>query len=59
MGQCSYKDVLEDLVVASRAAIVATASAFPIVNGCYSLPRLLVQEMIEVVDSCIEGIRPY
>ena len=50
------KDVLEDLIVASRTAIVATPSAFPTVNGCYALPRILVQEMIEVVDSCIEGI---
>ena len=52
------KDVLEDLIVASRAAIVATPSAFQTVNGCYALPRILVQEMIEVVDSSIEGI-PY
>jgi len=51
-------EVATDLVRESRAAVIANLDLYQQVNGCYSLPRMRVQEMLEVIDRCIEGI-PY
>ena len=52
------KEVVDDLIVASRAAVLSSTDSLQLVNGCYAMPRLLVQGMVEVIDACIEGI-PY
>ena len=51
-------EVATDLVRESRSAVIADLDLYQQVNGCYSLPRMRVQEMLEVIDRCIEGI-PY
>ena len=51
-------DVAVDLVKESKATVIADLEVYQQVNGCYALPRMLVQEMLEVIDRCIEGI-PY
>ncbi len=50
------KDVVEDLVVASRFAVLTPTDSLQEVNGCYAMPRSLVQSLIEVIDACVEGI---
>ena len=39
-----------DLVRESRAAVIANLEVYQQVNGCYALPRMRVQEMLEVID---------
>ena len=51
-------EVAADLVKESRSAVIANLDVYQQVNGCYALPRMRVQEMLEVIDRCIEGI-PY
>ena len=51
-------EVAKDLVSESKAAVIANLEDYQLVNGCYALPRMRVQEMLEVIDRCIEGI-PY
>ena len=51
-------EVATDLVKESRSAVIAKLDVYQQVNGCYALPRMRVQEMLEVIDRCIEGI-PY
>eukprot|EP00434_Breviolum_minutum_P037644 symbB.v1.2.033388.t1/scaffold4123.1/size58836/8 len=51
-------EVATDLVKQSRSAVIADLDLYQQVNGCYALPRMRVQEMLEVIDRCIEGI-PY
>ena len=51
-------EVATDLVRESRAAVIANLEVYQQVNGCYALPRMRVQETLEVIDRCIEGI-PY
>ena len=51
-------EVAIDLVKESRAAVIDDLDLYQQVNGCYALPRMRVQEMLEVIDRCIEGI-PY
>ena len=51
-------EVATDLVRKSRSAVIANLDLYQQVNGCYALPRMRVQEMLEVIDRCIEGI-PY
>ena len=51
-------EVATDLVREFRAAVIANLDLYQQVNGCYSLPRMRVQEMLEVIDRSIEGI-PY
>ena len=51
-------EVAADLVRESKAAVIANLEIYQHVNGCYALPRMRVQEMLEVIDRCIEGI-PY
>ena len=50
------KDVVEDLITASRSAILSSTDSLQQVNGCYAMPRVLVQSLIEVIDACVEGI---
>ena len=50
------KDVVEDLIVASRSAVISSTDSLQQVNGCYAMPRALVQTLIEVIDACVEGI---
>ena len=52
------KDVVEDLVVASKHSVLSSTETLQTVNGCFSMPRTLVQSMVEVIDACVEGI-PY
>ena len=49
-------DVATDLVSASKEAVVSNLNLYPVVNGCHAMPKRLVQEMLEVIDRCIEGI---
>ena len=50
------KEVVEDLIVASRSAVISSTDSLQLVNGCYAMPRALVQNLIEVIDACVEGI---
>ena len=50
------KDVVEDLILASRSAILTSTESLKQVNGCFAMPRVLVQSLIEVIDACVEGI---
>ncbi len=50
--------MVDDLIVASRPAVISSTDSLQLVNGCYAMPRVMVQEMVEVIDACIEGI-PY
>ena len=50
------KDVVEDLISASRSAILTSTESLKQVNGCFAMPRVLVQSLIEVIDACVEGI---
>ena len=50
------KDVVEDLIMASRSAVLCSTDSLQQVNGCYAMPRVLVQTLIEVIDACVEGI---
>ena len=49
-------EVATDLVKESRSAVIDNLDLYQQVNGCYALPRMRVQEMLEVIDRCIEGI---
>ena len=49
-------EVAIDLVKKSRAAVIDDLDLYQQVNGCYALPKMRVQEMLEVIDRCIEGI---
>ena len=48
--------MVEDLITASRSAILTSTDSLQQVNGCYAMPRVLVQSLIEVIDACVEGI---
>ena len=50
------KAVVEDLILASRKAIIQDTHGLFVSNGCYALPTLLIHQMLEVVETCIEGI---
>ena len=50
------KEVVEDLLVASRSAVISPTDSLQLVNGCYAMLRALVQTLIEVIDACVEGI---
>ena len=52
------KDVVEDLVVASKHSVLSSTETLQTINGCFSMPRTLVQSLVEVIDACVEGI-PY
>ena len=52
------KEVVEDLVVASKHSVLSSTETLPTINGCFSMPRTLVQSLVEVIDACVEGI-PY
>ena len=42
----------------SRSSVIVDLELYQQINGCYALPQMKVQEMLEVIDCCIEGI-PY
>ena len=48
--------IIEDLILASRKAILPDTNSLLVTNGCYSIPTLLIHQMLEVVETCIEGI---
>ena len=50
------KAIVEDLILASRKAIIQDTHGLFVSNGCYALPTLLIHQMLEVVETCIEGI---
>ena len=50
------KDVVEDLITASRSAILTSTDSLKQVNGCFAMPRVMVQSLVEVIDACVEGI---
>ena len=52
------KEVVEDLITASRSAILTSTNSLQQVNGCFAMPRALIQSLVEVIDACVEGI-PY
>ena len=52
------KEVVEDLVVASKHSVLSSTETLQTINGCFSMPRTLVQSLVEVIDACVEGI-PY
>ena len=51
-------DVLQDLILHSKGAVISTLDSFPIVNGAVSVPRSSIQDMFTVIDDYIAGI-PY
>ena len=51
-------DVLQDLILHSKSAVISTLDSFPVVNGAVSVPRSTIQDMITVIDDYIAGI-PY
>ena len=50
------KAIVEDPILASRKAIIQDTHGLFVSNGCYALPTLLIHQMLEVVETCIEGI---
>ena len=50
------KAIVEDLILASRKAIIQDTHGLFVSNGCYALPTLFIHQMLEVVETCIEGI---
>ena len=48
--------IIEDLILASRKAILQDTNSLLVTNGCYSIPTLYIHQMLEVVETCIEGI---
>ena len=51
-------DVLQDLILHSKSAVISTLDSFPVVNGAVSVPRSTIQDMFTVIDDYIAGI-PY
>ena len=51
-------DVLQDLILHSKGAVISTLDSFPVVNGAISVPRSSIQDMFTVIDDYIAGI-PY
>ena len=51
-------DVLQDLILHSKGAVISTLDSLPIVNGAISVPRSSIQDMFTVIDDYIAGI-PY
>ena len=51
-------DVLQDLILHSKGAVISTLDSFPVVNGAVSVPRSSIQDMFTVIDDYIAGI-PY
>ena len=51
-------DVLQDLILHSKDAVISTLDSLPIVNGAISVPRSSIQDMFTVIDDYIAGI-PY
>ena len=43
------KDVVEDLVVASKHSVLSSTETLQTINGCFSMPRTLVQSLVEVM----------
>ena len=35
---------------------ISSTDSLQMVSGCYAMPRALVQNLIEVIDACVEGI---
>ena len=52
------KDVVEDLVVASKHSVLSSTETLQTVNGCFSMPRTLVQSLVEVIDACVWRASP-
>ena len=48
--------IIDDLILASRKAILQDTNSLLVTNGCYSIPTLLIHQMLEVVETCVEGI---
>ena len=44
--------------MASKHSVLSSTETLQTVNGCFSMPRSLVQSLVEVIDACVEGI-PY
>ena len=40
------KEVVEDLVVASKHSVLSSTETLPNINGCFSMPRTLVQSLV-------------
>ena len=49
-------DVLQDLILHSKSAVISTLDSFPVVNGAVSVPRSTIQDMFTVIDDYIAGI---
>ena len=47
---------MEDLIVASRYAVLSSTDALRTINGCFAMPRALARSLIEVIDACVKGI---
>ena len=48
--------IIDDLLLASRKTIIQDTHSLFVTNGCYAIPTLLIHQMLEVVETCIEGI---
>ena len=48
--------IIDDLIIALRKAILSDTSNLLVTNGCYAISTLLIHQMLEVVETCIEGI---
>ena len=51
-------DVLQDLVLHSKRAVLPSVDSLPVINGAISVPRSTIQDMFTVIDDYIVGI-PY
>jgi len=51
-------EVLQDLILHSKGAVLSTLDSLPVVNGAISVPRSSIQDMFTVIDDYIAGI-PY
>ena len=51
-------EVLKDLILHSKGAVIPTVDSLPVLNGAISVSRAAIQDMFTVIDDYIAGI-PY
>ena len=49
-------EVLQDLVLHSKGAVLSTLDSLPVINGAIFVPRSTIQDMFTVIDEYIVGI---
>ena len=55
VSMCQRQSLKTSFLPRAKAIIQDTHGLF-VSNGCYAIPTLLIHQMLEVVETCIEGI---